>query len=297
MTIIERRKRNIEIFNDTMKLCQTHPTLVESIKNSIEEQSVWGENALFGFDENLLVPYDKEAKVLVSEKRSFEAARDYAKAGKRVCVLNFADWTTPGGWVLKGASAQEESLCRCSTLYPCISSPEVESFYTTHKAQKKTNQLHMLHNNDLIYTPDVTVFKSDTDQPELLPEDEWYNVDVISCAAPRLRLRSADQKKLGVTSDVLEIEEEQLREILFSRIHRIFSTARFFYGGSVEVMILGGFGCGAFRNPPELVAQVFNEVIKDYIYDFEVFEFPIFYKNKEIANYEAFCKYIDSTSI
>ena len=294
MTIIERRKKNIEVFKNTMELCRTHPKLQEDIKSSIEEQGVLGENAPYWFDEKLLISYEEKAKIVVSEKRSFEAAREYARVGKNVCVLNFADWTTPGGWVLKGASAQEESLCRCSTLYSCINDPGVENFYANHKAEKRKNPMHILHNNDLIYTPGVTVFKSDTDMPEVLPEEEWYQVDVISCADPRLRLRSSDQKKLGLTSDVLEIEEEELRGILDSRIRRIMGSARFCSGGSVEVMILGGFGCGAFRNPPELVAQVFNKVVNDFIYDFEVIEFPIFHKNKEVANYEAFCNYITS---
>ncbi|MBQ8747444.1 MAG: TIGR02452 family protein [Clostridia bacterium] len=294
MTIVERRKNNIEIFKNTMELCHTHPKLRGGIKNSIEEQVVLDEKAPYWFDEKLLVSYEEKAKIVVSEKRSFEAAREYARVGKKVCVLNFADWTTPGGWVLKGASAQEESLCRCSTLYPCISDPNVENFYASHKAEKKKNPMHILHNDDLIYTPNVTVFKSDTDMPEILPEEEWYQVDVISCAAPRLRLRSADQKKLGLTSDVLEIEEEELRRILDSRIRRIIESARYCSGGSIEVLILGGFGCGAFRNPPEFVAQTFNKVINDFIYDFEIIEFPIFHKNKEVANYEAFCKYITS---
>lgn len=294
MTIVERRKKNIDVFKNTMELCHTHPKLREDIKNSVEEQVFLDEKAMYGLDKKSLAFYEEKAKIVVSEKRSFEAAREYARAGKQVCVLNFADWTTPGGWVLKGASAQEESLCRCSTLYSCISDPSVENFYASHKAEKKKNPLHMLHNDDLIYTPGVTVFKSDTDMPEVLPEEEWYQVDVISCAAPRLRLRSADQKKLGVIGDVLEIEEEELRSILASRIRRIIGSARFCSGGSVEVMILGGFGCGAFRNPPALVAQVFNQVINEFVYDFEVIEFPIFHRNKEVTNYEVFCKYITS---
>ena len=292
MTIVERRKKNIEVFKNTMELCHTHPRLQDDIRRSIEKQRVLGEKEPYWFDDKLLISYEEKAKIVISEKRSFEAAREYAQTGKNVCVLNFADWTTPGGWVLKGASAQEESLCRCSTLYSCISDPSVESFYARHKAEKKKNPMYILHNDDLIYTPGVTVFKSDTNLPEVLPEEEWYQVDVISCAAPRLRLRSADQKKLGSTRDILEIEEEKLRQILDSRIRRIIESARFCSGTSIEVLILGGFGCGAFRNPPDLVAQIFNKVVNDFIYNFEVIEFPIFHKHKEVANYEAFCKYI-----
>ena len=40
-----------------------------------------------------------------------------------------------------------------------------------------------LYNDDIIYTQDITVFKSDTHFPEMLPEEEWYNVDVLTSAA------------------------------------------------------------------------------------------------------------------
>lgn len=38
-----------------------------------------------------------------------------------------------------------------------------------------------IHNDDIIYTPDVWVCKSDVDFPERLREEEWYQVDVITC--------------------------------------------------------------------------------------------------------------------
>ena len=51
-------------------------------------------------------------------------------------------------------------------------------FYSPHRAARDP-----IHNDDAIYTPRVTVFKSDTAFPTTLPESEWYEVDVISCAA------------------------------------------------------------------------------------------------------------------
>lgn len=61
---------------------------------------------------------DLEGRIVVSGKRTLEASEIYAKQGKRVCVLNFASATNPGGDVVHGSSAQEEAICRCSTLYP-----------------------------------------------------------------------------------------------------------------------------------------------------------------------------------
>jgi len=288
MTVIERRKALIAIFNHTEELCDTHPILISSVEGSLAGQTVF-----IGNDFQTL-PLAQEtdgtpARVIVSGKRSLEAARAYAEAGKKVCVLNFADWHLPGGWVKRGSSAQEESLCRCSTLYPCISHPAmVEAFYEPHRSMKK-EPLHILHNDDLIYTPGVTVFKSDSVVPELLPEEEWYSVDVISCAAPRLRLRSADQKKLNLFADVFPMKPEELIAIFSRRIRCVFEAAS---RNRAQVLILGAFGCGAFRNPPEVVAQAFEQVIREYLHKFDTIEFPVFYTAKNPGNYEVFCRFI-----
>ena len=122
--------------------------------------------------ESITVPSaykSQKAEVIVSEKRSLEAAEVYAKQGKKVCVLNFASATNPGGGVVNGSSAQEECLCRCTTLYPCLNTDAMWSdFYKPHR---KAN--NPLYNNDCIYTPAVCVFKSDTNFPEALPREDW----------------------------------------------------------------------------------------------------------------------------
>lgn len=102
----------------------------------------------------------------MSKKRTLEAAAAYAE--KQVCILNFASATNPGGGVTKGSSAQEEAICRCSTLYPNLKESWVwNKFYGPNRRQQDP-----LHKDDCIYTPGVLVFKSDTSYPKLLPGKE-----------------------------------------------------------------------------------------------------------------------------
>ena len=120
-----------------------------------------------------------------------------AYAGKKVCVLNFASATNSGGGVIKGSSAQEEAICRCSTLYPNLKEQRMwNQFYAPHRRAHDP-----LHNDDCIYTPGVMVFKSDTDYPQLLPEEKWYSVNVLTCAAPNLRERPSNEMNAGDGDD------------------------------------------------------------------------------------------------
>ena len=173
------RDTNVEIFRDTVDLVKTNPALRAEVAASTKKQEIILET------DKVEVPslskYTENVRVIVSKKRSFEAAGAYR--GKKVAVLNFASATNPGGGVTRGASAQEECLCRCSGLYSSLNVPETwDLFYTPHRKKKNP-----IHNDDIIYTPSVTVFKTDTVNPALMQEKDWYKVDIITCAAPNLR--------------------------------------------------------------------------------------------------------------
>ena len=116
---IMARDENVRIFQDTEKRVKEDPGLQEAVKRSVAEQVLIPEM----MEVTDLMPelaqnrdrHEKDAEIIVSKKRSYEAAAGYP--GERVCVHNFASATNPGGGVTKGSSAQEECLCRCS---PCI---------------------------------------------------------------------------------------------------------------------------------------------------------------------------------
>ena len=157
-------------------------------------------------------------------KRTFEAAKAYRN--NKVAVHNFASASNPGGGVIHGATAQEECLCRCSYLYFCLNTPDMwDGFYTPHRQAGNP-----LHNDDIIYTPDVTVFKSDTDKPVLLPENEWYKVNVITCAAPNLRAKPSNKYNTGDGSKAAILSDNEMLEIHEKRLRRILDVA--VYGGN-----------------------------------------------------------------
>lgn len=82
-----------------------------------------------------------------------------------------------------------------------------------------------------------------------------------------------------------DISYEELRALHTARIQRIFEVA---ISNGAEVLILGAFGCGAFCNPPELVAEVFAKLTEKYRDNFDVIEYAVFHTQRETANYRAF---------
>ena len=275
--MFDKRAKNAEIFKDTEQMYRSNIVLKEVIKNSIQNQKLILGNDVMEFE----FPHVHEGNVVVSGKRTLEASENYAKQGKRVCVLNFASATNPGGGVVHGSSEQEEAICRCSTLYPCLNTREMwNNFYTPHR-----NADNPLYNDDCIFTPDVKVFKGDINFPERLPEADWWDVDVITCAAPNLRRIPSNFMNPNAGSKQADITYEGLKALHTGRIQRIFEVA---IANKADALILGAFGCGAFCNPPELVAEVFAEFTEKYRKYFDVIEYAVFHTERETKNYVAF---------
>lgn len=273
---MERQER-LAVFTDTQNHCQNDPALVEAIRRANREQKLILETE--ACHEKPARCCARPARVIVSPRRSFQAAAAYA--GKQVCVLNFASASNPGGGVTKGASAQEEALCRCSTLYFSLAQQRMwDEFYAPHRAQGDP-----IHNDDCIYTPGVVVFKSDTDAPQLLPERLWYTVNVLTCAAPNLRQRSGKAMNSGEENRRDSLSEEALRQLHEKRMRRVLDIAA---ANGNEVVILGAFGCGAFQNPPQIVAEAMKTVVQEYRTAFETIEFAVYCPPGEDRNFRVF---------
>ena len=243
---------NREVMVDTKEQYETLPALQEAVQHSI------GHQYMVAQDEALDQPAAVESHThyLTSARRTFEAAKEYV--GKKTAVLNFANNHHVGGAPFS-AGAQEESLCRCSTLYPCLQAM-YRQFYQKHIDEYERRQIDETGSDDLIYTPDVVVFKTDerTDPvyPRMMKYSDWYKVDIITCAAPELRYRA--RKPRGY------------EEMITRRIKKILDVAA---KEKVEVLILGAWGCGAFGNDIAVVSKAFYSLLENY--DFETVEFAL----------------------
>jgi len=272
---MDSRQERIAIFEGTRQLCLQNPLLQKAICASRKNQRIYWEGDAIEYGPPR---FSASAKMVLSGKKTVEAARPYAAAGKKVCILNFASSVVPGGGVLNGAQAQEESICRVSTLYFALSDPDTAGrFYEYHWELIRAGRMNRRNRDDIIFTPGVVAVCDDANGEIMLPEKEWYEMDVVTCAAPDLR-QLGDESQFAPT----KAELQKLHEI---RWRCILSAAA---GHGADVLILGAFGCGVFANPPKLVAEAFNKVLPDFRNHFETIEFAVYSSSKEENNYRAF---------
>lgn len=272
---MSNRQERIRIFEGTWKCCMTSARLQEAVAASRNNQCIYweGEPITFG-----PARFEVPAELVLSAKETVEAARSYAAAGKKVCILNFASSVAPGGGVVDGAQAQEESICRVSTLYFALSDPQTAGkFYEYHWELIHAGKMNRRNRDDIIYTPGVVAIRDDANEEQLMEEADWYCMDVITCAAPDLR-------QLGDASQFTPTGKE-LRQLHENRWRCILAAAA---KHEADVLILGAFGCGVFANPPELVAEAFNHVLPEFRNYFETIEFAVYSISKDSPNYRAF---------
>lgn len=188
-----------------------------------------------------------------------------------VLVLNFANPFNPGGGVRRGANAQEEDLCRKSSLLLSLESDSAKAYYNYHR------QLCSPYSSDaIILSPKVQIIK-DANQ-NLLPSP--VSVAVLTCAAPMLQ------------NGLQNMTQEQYNNLMTRRIEGILSVAAHL---GYRVLVLGAFGCGAFGNDPNIVSELFRSCIEQYCpppfgvsRDFQIIYFAVLDHSEQQANFNAF---------
>ena len=81
------RTENVQVFQDTEMLCKTNQILIESTKKSVKNQKVILEgDVLPEIDKNR---FEQDAALIVSKKRTYEAASAYKELKTDTFVVEF----------------------------------------------------------------------------------------------------------------------------------------------------------------------------------------------------------------
>ncbi|WP_300556869.1 TIGR02452 family protein [Maricaulis sp.] len=178
--------------------------------------------------------YDTE--ITIGDEDTLQGLDSLQQAGvANPAVLNFASARTPGGGFLRGGTAQEESLCRATTLYHALETQE--AYYARNKASIDT-----CYADIGLYTPKVRQIRDD--HGSVQPASNLFSV--ITVAAPNRRAareQGVERLKSDAFDRCLEDRVALILQIAASKGH--------------DCVLLGAWGCGVFGNDPDRVARTF----------------------------------------
>jgi len=181
-----------------------------------------------------VAPSDRPTVFETVNDTTLAAARKLVAEGFRPVALNFASARHPGGGFLGGARAQEESLCRASSLYFCING---NAMYRHHAPMSGG-----FYSNYAIYSPAVPVIKDD--DGALL--DEPYLCAFVTSPAVNVGAIRGDEQRL-------------VRGEMQARVEKVLAIMA---GHGHDAAVLGAWGCGVFKNEPELIAELFARALR-----------------------------------
>lgn len=258
----------MQIATETVKFIQNGGYLNNRFSDDISKAILYSPKSL----KNLNVDIKKEnqnAKISMYNQDTCECAKRFIHDGY-TSILNFASAMNVGGGFLRGAKAQEETICRNSTLYASINSDDAREYYTFNRANKDK---YPMYSDYAIFSPHVEVFRDS--KSNLL--DKPYTISVITSPAVNVF------KAHGCTKDMIY-------NCMLNRAEYIFKIA---ISNHVDNLVLGAWGCGVFGNNPYDVAKIFKYLLLDkgYIKNFKNVSFAIY--DRHGNNFDAFNRIFD----
>lgn len=172
------------------------------------------------------VPSKFAARATVDQRPTTAVAYDMVQRGLRPLVLDMDNQFGHGGGVVRGARAQEETLCRQSNLMEGLLSIP-----------------YPLGEFEGVYVPQVQFFRADGNYEFRDP----FAVDVIAIAAYN---RAHGQGPHPWNPDYGKGNKNKIRLLLRTALSK-----------GNDSLVLGALGCGAFGNDPKVIARYFKEVL------------------------------------
>lgn len=252
------RQDNIAMLTDTLRILNTGSYTVNGktipLKLSpaqMRRSQVFLPKEIDALDPETAVCKEKTGtplSVTCQNADSFAAARERVRQRReqfgencaKVLVLNLANPVNPGGGVRRGARAQEEDLCRKSSLLLSLEDEAAKPYY------RYNRNLHTYMGSDaIIITPEVEILRNEAGN---LLEDSVL-VAVMTCAAPML-----SRGMEGLT-------DKEYRQLVLRRITGMLRVAAWL---GYDALVLGAFGCGAFRNDAAVISDLFAQAMRTF---------------------------------
>ena len=187
------------------------------------------------------------------------ATRDLVEQGYNPALLNMASLYHPGGGVLQGSSAQEEDLCRRSTLAISLYQFSLPGGRYGDLAdmvgvKRRAERYPMDNTYGGIYSPGITFFRATKDEGYALL-DNPFRAAVISVASLNYNPKHG-HNSLDENGNIPEADKPILKE-------KIRTILRIGILKGHDSLVLGALGCGAFCTPPAQMARLFHQVLDE----------------------------------
>ncbi len=193
-----------------------------------------------------------------------EGIERLAAAGKPPAVLNFASAKNPGGGFLNGAMAQEESLAASSSLYQALLAHE--TYYRENRACGT-----MMYTDYAIFAPGVPFFR-----------DGQFALRGTPVLADVLTLPAVNMGQVILKGE----DPERAKAVMLRRMKLALAL---FARQGCRHLVLGAYGCGVFRNDPDVIAAGWSELLHTCFQDqFETVIFAVLDHSKTQRCIKAF---------
>ena len=251
-------KGNSEVFHAGGYMCESGKVVEYPVNDPmLDATKVYTEP----FDVNHVAARGTETATRVVNDDCVLVAKRLLDRGFNPCVMNLADAYTACGMYKRGSRAQEEHLCRSTTL-----SRSLFQFFKakTGKASRYADEANvalkeiaypMDMNYGGIYTPGVTVFRNAADLFSFL--EEPFKIAIVSVAALDFNEKHGKNREYqaadgGILPEGIEIMKNKIRTVYRAAL-----------ANGHDSLVAGAFGCGAFRLPVATVSTLFHEVLNE----------------------------------
>jgi len=242
----QTRHRGVQVMNETLgHLRAGFYTSPDGTRHNLDlRRAAQGASLLLSAGPFHQRPGIEPTRFIVKNQDCLYAAEEMNQRGLNPIVLDMASDGHFGGGYLTGARAQEEDCCRRTGLSVAVD--------RQHRLQQHNFYPLSIHSPSAgVYVPHVPVFRAGADRRYQYLNRPFQvafgifaalNQPLLNASSGRLRLRPAEAT------------------ITREKIRTFFEMALLQGHDSV---VYGAFGCGAFGNPPDQIAEMVIDVVRN----------------------------------